>query len=83
MNPDNLPAQIGPAEFGRLGAWVTVRCPHEYDALMRLAGGVWDPGGGRWFIDPRRIGPVVRELRRITDPLFRRAGIDLDEESRR
>jgi hypothetical protein len=43
--PD-IPRQIGPVVFGRLGAWVTVRCPHEYDALMRLAGGAWDPGGG-------------------------------------
>jgi hypothetical protein len=74
----DLPVRVGPAEFTALGAWVTVRCPHEYDALMRLAGGVWDPGGGRWFIDQRRIGPVIHELRRRTDPLFRQAGIDLD-----
>jgi hypothetical protein len=25
------------------------------------------------------MGPLVRELRRATDPLFRRAGISLDE----
>jgi hypothetical protein len=48
---------------------------------MREAGGVWDPGGGRWIIDPRRIGPVIRELRRSTDPLFRQTGLDLDEAS--
>jgi hypothetical protein len=46
---------------------------------MRRAGGVWDPGGGRWIVDPRRIGPVIRELRRTTDPLFGQAGIDLNE----
>ena len=28
---------------------------------------------------PARIGPVIRTLRRSTDPLFRQAGIDLDE----
>jgi hypothetical protein len=46
---------------------------------MRLAGGAWDPGGGRWFIDLRRTGPLIRNLRCATDPLFRWAGIDLDE----
>ena len=30
----------------------------------------------------RRIGPLIRGLRRATDPLFRRAGIDLDGEGR-
>jgi hypothetical protein len=34
---------------------------------------------GSGGIEPRRIGPVVRALRRQTDPLFRQAGIDLDE----
>ena len=28
----------------------------------------------------RRLGPLIRNLRRATDPLFRRAGIDLDGE---
>jgi hypothetical protein len=32
----------------------------------------------RWLIERRRIGPVIRALRRETDLLFRRAGIDLD-----
>jgi hypothetical protein len=72
----SVPARIGPCQFGHLGRWVTIRCPLEYDQLMRGAG---DPGGGRWIIDPRRIGAVIRVLRRVTDPLFRRAGIDLDE----
>ena len=78
MAHGSIPPRIGPCIFDRLGTWVTVRCPHEDDALMRGAGGVWDPGGRRWIIDPRRIGPVIRELRRRTDPLFRQAGIDLD-----
>ena len=30
--------------------------------------------------EPRRIGPLVRKLRRVTDPLFRQAGISLDDE---
>jgi hypothetical protein len=73
------PARIGPVEFGTLGRWVTVRCPHELDPLMRRAGGLWEPGSRRWLIEQRRIGPVLRHLRRTTDPLFRQAGIDLDE----
>jgi hypothetical protein len=32
----------------------------------------------RWLIEPRRIGPVIRTLLHDTDPLFRRAGLDLD-----
>ena len=76
---DNVPARIGPAEFGRLGALITVRCPHDFDHLMRGAGGQWDPGNRHWLIERRRINPLVRALRRHTDPLFRQAGISLDE----
>ena len=60
-----------------------VRCPHDLDPLMRKAGGLWEPGGRRWLIARNRIGPLMRELRRATDPLFRRVGIDLDEEHNR
>jgi hypothetical protein len=35
----------------------------------------------RWLIEPRRIGPVIRALRRYTDPLFRQAGINLDDQA--
>jgi hypothetical protein len=45
---------------------------------MRNAGGLWEPGSRRWLIARRRINPLIRNLRRVTDPLFRRAGIDLD-----
>ena len=76
---NRLPGRIGPAEFGTLGAWVTARCPREMAPLMRQAGGVWEPGSRRWLIERRRIGPVIRYLRRTTDPLFRRAGLNLDE----
>jgi hypothetical protein len=31
-----------------------------------------------WLIERRRIGPVVRALERMTDPLFRQAGLLLD-----
>jgi hypothetical protein len=75
--PD-LPARIGPAEFSTLGTMVVVRCPHDLDPLMRAAGGLWEPGGRRWLITRGRMGPLMRELRRATDPLFRQAGIDLD-----
>jgi hypothetical protein len=70
--------RVGPCEFGELGAMVTVRCPQDYDPLMRQAGGVWEPGSRRWLIERRRIGPLVRNLRAATDPLFRRVGLDLD-----
>ena len=75
----DLPARIGPAEFSTLGGMIAVRCPHELDDVMRRAGGRWEPGTRQWLIERRRIGPVIRTLRRNTDPLFRRAGIDLDE----
>ena len=75
----NIPARIGPAEFGELGGMVAVRCPRELDPVMRRAGGMWEPGSRRWLIEQRRIGPVLRHLRRTTDPLFRQAGISLDD----
>ena len=74
-----LPPRVGPAEFGMLGGMVAVRCPRELAPLMRQAGGQWEPGSRRWLIERRRIGPLIRALRRTTDPLFRRAGIDLDQ----
>ena len=74
-----VPARIGPAEFQVLGGMIAVRCPSDLDPWMRKAGGLWEPGGRRWLIERRRIWPLIRNLRRDTDPLFRRAGIDLDE----
>ena len=64
-----------------LGPWVAIRCPRDLDPLMRKAGGEWEPGSRRWLIEPRRMGPLVRALRRSTDPLFRQAGTDLDGEA--
>jgi hypothetical protein len=55
-----------------------VRCPRELDPVMSRAGGQREPGTRRWLIEPRRIGPVIRTLLHDTDPLFRRAGLDLD-----
>jgi hypothetical protein len=52
--------------------------PQDLEPLMRQAGGVWEPGSRRWLVERRRIGPLVRNLRRATDPLFRRVGLDLD-----
>lgn len=60
------PSQVGPVHFETFGK------------LLRQHGGEWDPGARRWLIERRRIGPVLRALRRETDPLFRRAGLDLD-----
>jgi hypothetical protein len=75
-----VPQSIGPVVFGRLGVgWVMVRCPHEYDDLMRRAGGVWESGARQWLVERRRIGPVIRGLERTVDPLFRRVGINLEQ----
>jgi hypothetical protein len=75
----DVPQSIGPVVFGTLGVgWVMVQCPQQYDELMRRAGGVWEPGARQWLVERRRIGPVIRELERIVDPLFRRVGIHLD-----
>lgn len=74
----DLPARIGPCEFAELGALIAVRCPHDYDTVMRKAGGLWEPGSRRWLIERRRIGPVIRTLRQTVDPLFRHAGLILD-----
>jgi hypothetical protein len=80
-SPANLPARIGPVQFETLGALVAARCPTDLDPLMRASGGLWDPGSRRWLIEPRRLGPLIRTLRRVTDPLFRHAGLDLDRVS--
>ena len=74
-----VPRRIGPAEFSELGAMVAVGCPSDLDPLMHRAGGMWEPGSRRWLIERRRLNPLVRNLRRQTDPLFRQAGFDLDE----
>ena len=76
--PSLVPPRIGPVEFGALGGWISVRCPRDYDGLMRHAGAQWEPGSRRWLIERRRIGPVIRALERTVDPLFRAAGVALD-----
>ena len=73
--PLPVPSRIGPVEFGALGGWISVRCPKDYDTLMRRAGGQWEPGTRRWLIERRRIGPVIRALKRSVDPLFRAVGL--------
>ena len=75
-----IPAHVGPCEFGHLGKLIAVRCPREFDVLMRNAGGQWEAGSRRWLIERHRIGPVIRTLQRRTDPLFRRAGLNLDHD---
>lgn len=75
-----VPSNVGPVLFGTLGVgWIMVRCPSQYDELMRRAGGVWEPGARQWLVQRRRIGPVIRELERTVDPLFRHAGLHLGE----
>lgn len=74
-----LPARIGPAELVPFGRMVAVRCPEDLSPLLRKAGAMWEPGGKRWLVHRSRLGPLIRNLRRETDPLFRRAGVNLDE----
>jgi hypothetical protein len=82
MRLPDIPTHIGPAEFRPFGAMVAVRCPSELAPLMRKAGAMWEPGSRRWLLERRRLGPLIRNLRRRTDPLLRQAGIDLDGEGR-
>ena len=51
MTGDPLPGHIGPAEFGTLGTWITIRCPRELAPLVRKAGGIWEPGSRRWLVE--------------------------------
>jgi hypothetical protein len=74
----DVPDSIGPVVFGVGVGWVTIRCPRQYEDLLRSAGATWDSGSRQWWIERRRIGPVIRELEREVDPLFAQAGIRLD-----
>ena len=47
---------------------------HHVSSISRFA--LAFRGKRRWLNELRRMGPLIRELRRSTDPLFRRAGID-------
>ena len=78
----DVPAHIGPVEFSEFSTWLAVRCPTDLEPIVQRAGGIWEPGSRRWLVERRRVGPLVRNLRRATDPLFRHAGLDLDEEGR-
>jgi len=62
-------------EFEHLDELIAVCPPRELDDIFRVAGGTWEPGNRWWLIERLRIGPVVRKLRAVTDPLFRQAGI--------
>jgi hypothetical protein len=59
---------------------IAVRCPTDLVPMVQKAGGIWEPGSRRWLVERRRLNPLIRNLRRATDPLFRQAGIDLDGE---
>lgn len=51
-----IPARVGPCEFDQLGGMIAVRCPSDFEPLMRQAGALWEPGSRRWLIERRRIG---------------------------
>ncbi|MDQ2781826.1 MAG: hypothetical protein M3Y26_04730, partial [Actinomycetota bacterium] len=73
-----LPVRVGPVEFEPVGPrMVKVRAPRELAAAIINAGGEYDPGCKVWWVERRRIGPLVRALERKVDPLFRRVGMRL------
>lgn len=73
-----LPFRIGPVVFEQVGRMVRVHAPRELAETIEAAGGAFDPGDRTWWLQPRRLGPLVRKLERETDPLFRQAGVQLD-----
>ena len=76
----DLPHQIGPCQLVELGALVAFRCPSDLDGILRRAGATWEAGNRRWLLSPARAAKVVPKLRRNTDTLFRRAGLNLDHD---
>jgi hypothetical protein len=76
----DLPHQIGPCQLVELGALVAIRCPSDLDGILRRAGATREPGSRHWLLSPARAAKLVPKLRRSTDPLFRRAGLNLDHE---
>jgi hypothetical protein len=72
------PFRAGPVAFEAVGKLVKVRAPRELAKTIEAAGGVFDPGDRTWWLQPRRLRPLVRRLERETDPLFRQAGLTLE-----
>ena len=78
-SPPPLPTRIGPVEFAEFGRMVAVRCPQDFAHILQRAGGVWEPGSRLLAGGASADRSVIRTLQRATDPLFRRAGLTLDE----
>jgi len=80
----SIPAGPMPATFCRSRRPERVRPPRRHSRPARARSGVpprrrhVGPGGRRWLLERRRLGPVIRALRQVTDPLFRHAGLPLD-----
>lgn len=78
----DLPAQIGPCSFEAFGAkWFAVRCPDELTSLMRQPAVSGSQAPRRWLIERRSLGALVRQMRQVTDTLFRQGGVSLDRGS--
>ena len=52
--------------------------PTRADLPSRIGPVELEPFGERW-VARHRMGPLMRELRRVTDPLFRRVDMSLEE----
>jgi hypothetical protein len=77
--PLTLPHQVGPCQIAWLGSLVAIRCPKDLDRIVGRTAATWEPGSGRWLVSPSRAAKLVPKLRRATDPLFRKAGMSLDQ----
>jgi hypothetical protein len=78
----DVPPSIGQVIFGTLGVgWVMTAVSAAIRRPDAQGGGVWEPGARQWLIERWRIGPVIRELKRTVDPLFRRVAFTWTDEN--
>lgn len=72
--PLEIPEQIGPVRLQGIARLVLVHAPHDFAPLIERAGGSFDKGRRAWWVERRRVGPLIRALEKCADPLFRNAG---------
>ena len=75
-HPTPMPMRSGARGYGRRPLPARVRSDH---AEGRGLVGVGEPALAH---ERRQIGPVIRSLQRVTDPLFRRVGLVLESRRR-
>ena len=75
--PPDLPAHVGPCEFGHARQAGRRQPPARAGAHPPARRRPVEPGGRRWLVERRRFGPAIRALTATTDPLFRQAATSL------